>query len=458
MKLRNLYLSVAAAIAAATLAGCSAENTPEQVPDKAKTMDVAITLRTSESGTSARATRADNTDITPNAGWNDQNAVEGELMKNCFVIAVKDNKIENMMVSADYAKEQSYVGALGMRIEPGTYTFYSFANIRPSQLGLDDKADNNIGNLLPEDFDNKTFTVNGNAKKAADFADGIPMSNRQQVTITERTNQVDLEVIRMVAKVRLQLTNDTNDDITVKSVSLSDITANQPNNLSLLPGTDNGSSVEPNIASAAAKEEYRVTLDEPLTIKAHGTTPANIDFYINESEAESPKYFVISVTTDQTTVSNRVALMNWSSISRNDYLIIPIKLNDYRITYDVEQFTAIGVLPDVENNRDMLTVRFHSNGEFHMRPHVIRISDGKELTPGTTTTDGWTLESWSVIEMQPEGGDGVSIYDKTPYADHTRRTFEGIIGNRTGYALHQVLFHVSGTNYAIPYKVQIIRE
>lgn len=444
MKTISHIISIAIAVAA--LCACSPDPaSPEANGDNRVVVQVGIS--TTPSPTSRAADEGEE--------WNDRNATKGELMRNCFVVAVQAGKIAAIMVSDDYAEEKSHASRMAMRLQTGTTTFYSFANIRPTDLGID--PDNCVGKDAP-DLDNATYAALGNVDDIADFAQGIPMSGRKTVDITENTQQIDLEVTRLVAKVRISLTNDTNADIVVKSISISDITDNGDNRLRLLPATDADGNTQPAITPTATRSTRTVSLGEGRTVKAGTSQATDVTFYINESVAQTPKYFVVNIETTQTNVSHRVAMLKWSTIARGDYLLLPIRLNDYRITYDVEQFTAIGVLPDVENDRDMLTVRFHSYGDFHMRPHVIRLSDGKELTPGTSLADGWTLESWDVLEMMPEGPEGTCIYDSMPYADHTRRTFEGSVGNRKGYALHQVLFRVGGTDYAIPYRVQIIRE
>ena len=261
----------------------------------------------------------------------------------------------------------------------------------------------------------------------------------------------------MVAKVRLKITNDTPSDITLKSVSLTDITNNEANNLYLLPGVDNGTAVEPHLNPSATKDLYTVNLDPEVVVKAKTTTPKIISFYVNESIARMPDYFVVSVKTDHATMNHRGALSNWNTISRNDYLEIPIKLNDYRVRFKVEQFTAIGVLPTVEQNDEMLTVRFKSYGEFHLIPYVVRISDGVTLTPGTDTADGWLFGGWQTLKMQPDG-EGVGIYDRMPRPVPSRHAIEGVMGNRNGYAVHKVLIGINNLEYDIPYKVEIIKE
>lgn len=170
--------------------------------------------------------------------------------------------------------------------------------------------------------------------------------------------------------------------------------------------------------------------------------------------ARTTSCFILNVETDQQTVSHRVAMTDWNTIARNDYLRIPIRLNDYRISFDAEQFTAIGVLPTVRYDKDMLTATFASYGEFHLRPTVTRLSDGKVLTAGNE----WKLTDWKVLSLMPEGAAGTCIYDRMPYLQPSSQTIEGFMGNRAGTALHQVFFQVAGLSYAIPYKVQIIRQ
>ena len=325
-------------------------------------------------------------------------------------------------------------------------------------MGLDPNIDYSTSNTpLPADFDNKLYTVNGNVLTAADFPGGIPMSNKQTIEIKKNTSDVDLEVIRMVAKVKLKITNDTPNDITLKKVALTDITKNEANNLYLLPGKDNGTAVEPHINASAAKEMFTINLNPEVVVKANTTTPTIISFYVNESIARMPNYFVVSVKTDHATMNHRGALSNWNTISRNDYLEIPIKLNDYRVRFKVEQFTPIGVLPTVEQNDEMLTVRFKSYGEFHLIPYVVRISDGVELKPGADTEGGWVFAGWQTLTLQPDG-DGVCIYDRMPTPVPSRHTIEGVIGNRNGYAIHKVLIGINQLGYDIPYKVEIIKE
>lgn len=438
-------------VAAIWLCGCATDSTEENdTPPKPVDVDLTISMQGAATRAAASTGRAG---AAHASSWDDPNAVPGEMMRHCFVVAVQDGKIAGVVVSDDYAEEKSYAERLTLRINPGKTTIYSFANIRPRQLGID--AATAVGTAAP-DFDHMTFGVAGNVDAASDFTDGIPMSGKLQTTITERTSHINLEVIRMVAKMRLTLTNESAADFRVRSVTLSDITSDATDNLMLMPDIIDDERTAPNLSTAAtaANRTIKIGGDDGTTLLTGGKNSIETVFYLNESVARTTSCFVLNVETDQQTVSHRVAMTDWNTIARNDYLRIPIRLNDYRISFDTEQFTAIGVLPTVRYDKDMLTATFASYGEFHLRPTVTRLSDGKVLTAGNE----WSLTEWKVLSLKPEGEAGTCIYDRMPYLQPSSQTIEGFIGNRAGTALHQVFFQVAGLSYAIPYKVQIIRQ
>lgn len=436
-------------VAAMSLCGCATDSTEEN-DTPPKPVDVNLTISMQGAATRASTGRAG---AARASSWDDPNAVPGEMMRHCFVVAVQDGKIAGVVVSDDYAEEKSYAERLTLRINPGKTTIYSFANIRPQQLGID--AATAVGTTAP-DFEHMTYGVAGNVNAASDFKDGIPMSGKLQTTITERTSHINLEVIRMVAKMRLTLTNESAADFRVRSVTLSDITSDATDNLMLMPDIIDDERTAPNLSSAATAADRTIKIggDDGTTLLAGGKNSIETVFYLNESVARTTSCFILNVETDQQTVSHRVAMTDWNTIARNDYLRIPIRLNDYRISFNVEQFTAIGVLPTVRYDKDMLTATFASYGEFHLRPTVTRLSDGKVLTAGNE----WSLTDWKTLSLKPEGEAGTCIYDRMPYLQPSSQTIEGFMGNRAGTALHQVFFQVAGLSYAIPYKVQIIRQ
>lgn len=128
-------------------------------------------------------------------------------------------------------KDQVFV-----ELNKGETTFYSFANIKPEEIGLN--ASTSVGQQLPPGFDEKTYQMDGNSQlfhqlMTPDFQNGYPMSNKQMVNITDNQQVINLEVIRMVAKVQLSITNATDHDIVLKSITLSDVTLNGNPNVKL---------------------------------------------------------------------------------------------------------------------------------------------------------------------------------------------------------------------------------
>lgn len=448
LRLFSLFFVFAAAM---SLIGCATDSTEDSI-EASKPVDVNLTISMQGAASPANASSY-RAGAARASSWDDLNAVPGEMMRHCFVVAVQDGKIAGVLVSDNYPEETNYAERLTLHINPGKTTIYSFANIRPAQIGIDPATA--VGTAAP-DFDRMTYGVAGNVNAASDFTDGIPMSGKLQTTITERTSHIDLEVIRMVAKMKLTLTNESAADFRVRSVTVSDITADASDNLMLMPDIIDDERTAPNLSEAAtaANRTIKIGGDDGTTLLAGGKNSIETVFYLNESVARSTGCFILNVETDQQTVSHRVAMTDWNTIARNEYLRIPIRLNDYRISFDVEQFTAIGVLPTVRYDKDMLTATFASYGEFHLRPTVTRLSDGKVLTAGNE----WSLTDWKLLSLTPDGGAGTCIYDRMPYVQPSSLTIEGFMGNRPGKALHQAFFHVTGLSYAIPYKVQIIRQ
>ena len=299
----------------------------------------------------------------------------------------------------------------------------------------------------PAEIESKYYKVEGNTAQLS--AKGIPMSNKQTVNITSKKQQVDLEVIRMMAKVELNFTNDTGYDLSIKSVKLTDITDNAANNVSLLPMKDASGNVVPNINDAATYKDYTVSIGGTSGTQVKNGGTLQTTFYVNESVARNPKYFVLSINTDKGTVTNRIAMTEWSKIARNDYLVIPVKLVDYRIELEPQVFTAIGVIPELNYDGDRITATFKSYGEFHLKLHVYKRSDDTELT-------NWTFKSIRTLEADPAGAEGTSIYDEEPYFEKRTKTIEGYISPRKGYAIHEINVEINGVT--IPYRLQINKE
>lgn len=435
---KNIFTYMLALFSTLAIVGCSFEEDHADCQGKGEGEKMQVELRLTASANSLTRSCSTSDGVT-RASWVDTNAArEGEMMHNCFVVIVQNGKIQSI-VQRDFTEEVEQT-SLKAKAELGNATFYSFANITPAELGI-------TMTTTPTEIESKYYKVEGNTQTLS--ANGIPMSNKQTVNITSKKQQVDLEVIRMMAKVELNFTNDTGYDLSIKSVKLTDITDNVADNVSLLPMKDASGNVVPNINDAATYKDYTVSIGGTSGTQVKNGGTLQTTFYVNESVARNPKYFVLSINTDKGTVTNRIAMTEWSKIARNDYLVIPVKLVDYRIELEPQVFTAIGVIPELNYDGDRITATFKSYGEFHLKLHVIKRSDNTEL-------NNWTFKSIRTLEADPAGGEGTSIYDEEPYFDKRTKTFEGYISPRKGYAIHEINVEINGVT--IPYRLQINKE
>lgn len=277
-------------------------------------------------------------------------------------------------------------------------------------------------------------------------AKGIPMSNKQTITITENTN-VDLILVRMFAKIELRLYNETEADIKVKSVTLSDVNGNYDNNIKMLPSLTKHDDMEahhgdiqPNLGANTYPGDYTCTPTTAVTVPSTNTlasgTYQTLAFYVNESSKPKNPYerFFLTLEIDKGTGNPseyRYALIDddnsnskggdgttgkWDYIARNDYRIIPIVLDDYTLDIIPYDFPAIGVYPaSVKNEDGLYTINFHDYGHFHLQPVVTKMSTGEKIAfnNGTPLTDGtvtWGLYNNSWTESW------------TSWTDHTKAT------------------------------------
>lgn len=434
------------------LAACSAGDDATSFPGQADAENrVGVTLQLS--ALSSQTSQSSRSSLTRAAWETDIEALPGEMMKSWFVVVVQNGKIEKIITSdlksgvTEVEKDQVFV-----KLNKGETTFYSFANIKPGDIGLD--AITPVGQQLPTGFDQKTYQMDGNSKlfhqsMEPDLQNGYPMSNKQMVNITDNQQVINLEVIRMVAKVQLSITNATDHDIVLKSITLSDVTLNGNPNVKLLPNVDSNNQLQVNLPNSAKKGTITLTAAENdgMTIEARDKQTAC--FYMNESlvdkgEDDGNRYFILSLTTVDAatgaTSNHRYAMLSWNEIRRNDYLKIPIKLEDYQIRWTVEAFSPIGVLPKVKDDGENLSLDFGYYGEFHIKPEVIKLSRTGSQTLSVSEwqmgTDATGSDGWKLQEQKPEGADGVNIFDASPSWIPVTYRLEGEMGNRTGSAIY----------------------
>lgn len=358
-----------------TFAACSPDSDasdPGSITNKTYTLHFNLSP---VSGSSASSRAETYTAGSPNT-WEDGSKEEN--MKSWTVVFVKsDGTVAKVVKQPSVAEGKDKDDVTVTGLETGRYTVYSFANISDAELGTITE-----GSPSP-DFDSKSFAVNGNDMDIT--AKGIPMSNKQEVTIKSdgQPDITDLYVVRMLSKITLKFRNMTGEDITVKNVSISDITSNPATgteNVKLLPAKPVSSAnvpQAPNLVENAKRDDFTHAIGLTVTKDAtdYDTDNSSVSFYVNESRAGNAyPYFVVTL---ETNVGSQRYFMytDWNQIARNDHHVLKLALSDYKLRLKVEDFGSIGSAPSLKDDGKQLNLIFHDLEEFHIIPSVTKYSD-----------------------------------------------------------------------------------
>lgn len=398
--------------------------------------------------------------------WNE--GVDAENMKSWVVAFVKDGKVVSFAEKTDVSANNRIQDEVTIKDLPkgDTYQVYSFANLTATDLGISKGANVN--------FDDKKWKMNGNG---FDVTTGIPMSNKQEVTIdaSGNPNKKELWVVRMLAKVTLRFKNPSSTPLVINDITISDITKNSKDNanadnIMLLPkhsdassGADNDEiACTPNLVGQAATENYTYKLTKTIPAKVDKYETENeVSFYVNESAAgNTSKYFIINLNTSAG-VKRYALFKDWTTIARNDHHILPITLDDYKLKFDVQSFTAIGLYPSIKDNGTTLSYTcYYPEEEFHIQPKVVH-ADGTDVSG----TIDYTKVKWELITeegMTDETANAKKVFKGLPSWNTTTGYFEGTFNDDKAdkqSALYQVTVPVPGeTSKSLIYKILFTKD
>ena len=341
-------------------------------------------------------TRGDNDDPTggnePNGGGNESgsSASAGTRYQSSSGDAVEGTVNSNLPAGTTddfYTNDNTYQ----------QNKFYSIGFTTGATVTADN-VDAQTVNIAGNNFD-VTATDNGFGAK------GIPMSNVQTITVSETTDKIELIVIRMMAKIEVDVYNDGETDATIHSISLTEITKNADDNLKLLPNLSDAGhgsmevvthgDIQPNLPTNAPKGNmtlYPSSVQGAVSKTGHkstgtGQTPVKFIFYVNESEApdNGSGMFYLSLgikTGSGTDVVYSHALVNsqstdatapnykWNYIARNDYRIIPVVLTDWQFRIEPIALAPIAGYPAMTLSSDGLKATFSTGGLIALQPFV----------------------------------------------------------------------------------------
>lgn len=415
-----------------------------------------------------------------------ENGIDAENMKSWVVAFVKDNKVVSFAENTDVSANNRIKDEVTIKDLPkgeATYQVYSFANLTAAELSISKDATVN--------FDDKKWKMDGNGFDVT--TKGIPMSNKQEVTINAsgKPDKTELWVVRMLAKITLQFKNQSATDLVINDITLSDVTSNpsadvnKEGNIMLLPkhsdasgtsGAPGSSSLTgadkdlvkciPNLVKQATTENYTYKLSSPKTIKAGTDYKAEneISFYVNESAAgNTSKYFIINLNTSAG-IKRYALFQDWKTIARNDHHILPISLDDYKLKFDVQSFSAIGLYPSIRDNGTTLSYTcYYPEEEFHIQPKVVKADDTEVSGNIDNTQVKWELiQEDGMSDATAAETNAKKVFKGLPSWNPTTGYFEGIFNDDKAdkqSALYQVTVPVPGeTGKSLTYKILFTKD
>lgn len=352
--------------------------------------------------------------------------VAGENIQSAFTLMFDDKfNIERILVLRDNDKEKDQETACMVdeknpaakdglfRTTTGEKSFLTFVNIPRKEVeaayakkrGITGEFHFAEKQSYADDEARNALSEMSIAVRANDFNNtppsqktrGIPMTGWHKAMLTYRTHNLrtfTVYALRMLSKLQFDFTNDLGQKVKINSIEVDRLTddATETNgNVKPFPHpatpfgpTDLTVTVKPSLLTTATQSPQTFTVNSEI-----GTgQKVSCSFYVNETDVPNNVFhqFTLKLNltlADGTTQQVRYALVSnesneWNYIARNDWRIIPIRLQDYKLELVPQDFPPIGVLPAaVKSENDVFTCIFHASGDFHLKPQLVQYSTGR---------------------------------------------------------------------------------
>lgn len=395
-----------------------------------------------------------------------------ELINDWWVLFVNSsNEIIKYIDRASTTKATSAVEReeFDMEIATGDYTAYSFANITKDQVETV-TGSLAVGNTMP-DLTSVKFDVSSFNGANVPSTTNIPMTGKQSVRFASGGMQfIELEVVRMVAKMEFQYENKSTKDLTINKLTIKRV--ENPNVL-LLPTyawLDGGWPFATSKLADATDFERSLS----LSLNANGGTKTKDTdkFYMIESQADyatpSQSYLMTLNVTRNGEANNLYFSLDKGQIQtiyRNDHVIVPLVISDYIVGLDVIFYPPIGGYPAVmteDKDKDEFYCTFATQGEFEIKPTVYNASTKTNVYYPNwdydfTIVDG--VKTYNNIVVS----DPSNIFSTLPHIDSTTGELLGKLSTATGTASIDVKIKVKTSSDPVVYRdytrrIYIIRK
>lgn len=370
-----------------------------------------------------------------------------EYMHNLLVLFIQGDKVVKKFLPDLSNDEAAKVGNLktwtseSFTLTPGTYTVYAFANIDSyfstawsSLPGLGDGE-----SLTEKGIDIDNIVLEDNPASKLDFVTYfIPMSAKEDVTVTSDTRKVSIGLDRLVSKIRMSITGKTDTKVTALSFG------GYADKITLFS--------DKTLEGETYTTTKTITVPGDGTLKADGTGTTGTlvipDFYVNSSPADHK--FNVSVTTDEMNGITYEATTSRDELPRNSIFPLTLQLNDYGLDLAAQCWVSpIGSLPvEVQitgfDNTYQIVVPEGCQFEFTV--------NGVKNSGGTTTVTNPEC-NWNI----PEGVDGIIFESQTTNV----KTIKGHVTASAGKTFDLsllVTWQDNGATYNRTYTVKVFTD
>ena len=386
----------------------------------------------------------------------------GDDIHNAYVVMYNNNiavkKVERIInVPAD-AGETEYKSKQVTTIttENGDYLFYNFANRGADFVTIPATPDPNthevtslsldgltftVGSPLPEGLDTKAITCDYNNYEIP--KEGIPMSDKNLFTI-DKDQTITLTLYRMLAKMQFAFNNRSESSIfRIRGLKVGSITGNNTQ-IKLLPPKDGNNLVKTDFTGlqhdTTHVDVFTATADKaPIISPGQLNNTSFNNLYINESEANTDgQSFPLTITMDRSTDNGttwendtRHALIQLTSIPRNNVAIVNINLTDFVLKLEASAYAPIGGYPAyVVKQNDDFYAYFSGSGDFELRPTLYEYVNREHPESYINLNDKSRVTNYSLTVLDPQG-----IFSSQPAFDTTTGEILGTLAEgRTGTA------------------------
>ena len=416
-------------LCAVPLASCSFDDDIDQGDDNAPAMlQLSITAR-EEGDLNTR----EGTEVGQNS----------EYMHNLLVLFIQNGKVVKKFLPDLRYDEAAKVGNLKtwesekFTLTPGTYTVYAFANIDTyydehwgSLTGLEENAQ------IQEGVDIDNIVLEDNPASKLDFVTYfIPMSAKEDVTVTRSTRNISIGLDRLVTKIRMSITGKPNTKVTALSFG------GYADKIGLFSDTQvNDMQYTCQHIVLNGEESQSIQLSD-------GGTYQFADFYVNSSPGNSG--YTVTLETDEKNGTTYTATTKRTVLPRNSIYPLSLNLTGYDVTLDLHCWVSpIGNVPvevKLSPNPDYYTCTIPEGSQFEFTVGV---------TPSGTTAienlkSAWTFDKESVTGL---------AFDNYTEGDTTVKGHVTASAGKTFNLTFDVTWTADGNNFERRYNVIITTD